>query len=395
MLWTAANRWCLRFFNGSHTNKIDPKKGVTLQVVFVSETPRVREAKLAYGLRHAGWRVTLLYRNEPNFDVARYFDDVKRYGDPWEALSLAAHRQARVYHVFSLAADETSVAFIRYKPGKVVFDTNDIFEGMIRDPQAAHLVPKQRYCIERADGICCRDLQIRHASRLLGYRRGRRLFFPEYCWDSANGAGAPARRERNGLHAVLCGNFGIEKLGDTDWGYLDIAEKLAGQEIHFHIYPHWFWHSVSGSQFEETFADYSALARRSPFVHLHRPVSMDSVIPELSQYDVGMNLVRALTYGVRPKKYTAAHYRSCGSARIFDYIDAGLPVVTNRGLTFQHSLLARHGLAIDATPEMLDQAGERLKRFLSGSVKQKLREARSQYSVRRNIGRLIEFYQSM
>src|SRR4051794_6565288 len=63
-------------------------------VVFIADYPRGRVAKLAFALRQCGWRVVLLYKHKSIFDTAAYFDEVVRYTDAWQALTLATRYRA-------------------------------------------------------------------------------------------------------------------------------------------------------------------------------------------------------------------------------------------------------------------------------------------------------------
>lgn len=375
-------------------NKQTPKL-----VIFVCQHPRGREAKLAYGLRSVGWDVVLLYAKEANWDVNPYFSETRRYNNEWEALSMASEYSPQAYHVFSLLADRTAYTFVRHKPGKVIFDPNDMIEGNLNNPWLGREIKRQRYCIENADGLCCRDIQLQYVSRTFNYDRPEKIiYFPEYCWNfSEENPNQREGSESDGISVVLAGNFGIEKRGEGHWGYLDIAKKLASQKIHFHIYPHWFWYFVSKEAFEDTFSDYIALSKRTEYFHLHKPLPMEDVIPELRKYTVGINIARAVTFGEvdKIKNQNPEIYRYCGSARVSDYLDAGLPVISNRELTFQFFTLSRYGVVIDGTLDFFENAGERLQRLISPESKDKIRRGRSSYSIQNNIHRLTSFYESL
>jgi cytochrome c-type biogenesis protein CcmH/NrfG len=363
-------------------------------VVFIGDEPRVRQAKMAYGLREAGWQVALLYKNEPNFALKDYFHESQRYYTEWDALELAGRYAARVYHVFSPWYDETSLNLIRHKPGKVVYDYTDVF-AEIKTADAAKGVPYQQFCVENADGLCCRDLRMQHTIRNLGHRSPPHvILFPDYCWDLPDES-VSVDRMNDGIHVVSCGSFGIEKRGETDNGYLDIAKKMAARGVHLHLYPvrRMIWGPMS--MFQDAFSDYLELAARTPFVHVHGPVPMEQVISEMSRYQVGASIVRVLSYGERPKGYTEAHFQYCGSTRIFDYLDAGLPILLNKAYGFQFDLLARHGIVIDATPEMLTHADEFLRPCVTPAMRERVLQARSAYGVRRQIGQLTAFYESL
>jgi hypothetical protein len=371
------------------------KQRVPRLAVFVCSEPAVRQAKLAWGLRSAGWKVVLIYRKKPDWALESYFDEARQFRSGWEALAIAGGYRPAVYHAFpELYAGKLAYIFARHKPGKLVFDIWDIiyYEWPEFSEQLFH--PSiLRYCLEHSDGFCSRDFRLKYAARSLQVRPPRVIFFPDYCWDTGQEEG----RDRDGdneMHVVLVGSFGLEKFGRSFDGYLDIAEKLTSQGIHFHIYlhPHWWW--LSEQEFKEVFSDYLALARHTPFFHLHESMPMDSLVKEISGYDIGIFINRALIYeDVSPHiKEVLGHF--CPT-RIADYMDAGLPVISNKELRLAFFALRRYGAAVDATKEMMNNARRYLEPLLSPGVRERIKKGRADYSIKKQIGRLITFYESL
>jgi hypothetical protein len=365
------------------------------QVVFVSQKPRGREAKIAYGLRQAGLQVVLLYQEKPNYDLKQYFDVLHQFKDYIGALAFAIKYLGSVFHVFSLMVDPVASAFVGNKPGKIIFDPNDINEGTIN--QASDRYTVQRYCIENADALCCRDLQAQFVKNNLNYRIPRlSIFFPEYCWDFKSPT--PTKKlstDGHEIHVVSIGNFGFEKTGEGEWGYLDIARRFIRQEIHFHIYQHWFWHNASKTEKDYYFEDYLTLADESPFFHIHPTVPMDHLTEEISQYDFGINVVSSLLNKSPLKKYHPAHFRNCLSLRNIDYLDAGLPVVISPQLSLQRFMLRRFGASVDGNQGFFHESTSKLRPLMHPEVLLSLAKKRSAYSIQNQTGRLINFYNTV
>jgi hypothetical protein len=366
-------------------------------VVFVSDTPRAREAKLATAARAAGLDVVLLYRERPNYDTAAHFTEARDYRDHWHALEIASSMQPLAYHLFSTGTDTTSGTFIRHKPGRVVFEFVDLIERMVHSEWSSELVPVQRYNIENCDALVARDLQARFAFTELGYRKPPRvLYFPDYCWGNTQ-----PRAERAslapGIHVALAGNFGIEKHGAADWGYIEIARAFARSGVHLHIYPFFGWSRSSDAVLDDVFSDYIALGKETGCVHVHRPLGADKVAFEISRYDAAINVIWALLSGGRIKTHSAAHFANCGSARNAEYLDAALPVVVSPQLRFQYLQLSRFGCAIPAAAgPLLDKPAEYLAGALGGTaMRERAMRARSAFSVLPHGRRLAEFYRSV
>ena len=379
-------------------------------VVFVGNFPRSRIPKMSYGLRSAGWETVLLCQDTSGSDMTPFFDEVKLYKNDYQAFALATSYSPSVYHVFSSWSENIAVEMVKHKPGKIVYECYDVAEG-IRTGEKD--VGPQRYCIENADGLCCRDLRLRWMRRFAGYKLPSRLIlFMDHCWDSPNDVEIKDP-ESDGIHLVLCGSFSVEKLGQTDCCFLSIAELLADQGIHLHIYPSPLQllvenpdlqlscgptpieKLIDSPQFEYVFSDYIELARRTPFFHIHRPMPAELLQNELRRYHAGITICEALTYGDSLHRYTPEQLRYCGSARLFDYLDAELPIILNKAYSFQYLILSRFKVAIDGTPQLLANAAELLKPLLSPEFKARAQQARSAYGVRNQIPRLITFYESL
>jgi len=369
------------------TNVSDAK-----QVVLVADNPNSRVVKIAYGLHSAGWEVFLLHKKPLHVQSKTYFDETFAYENEQHALALAKRYQPRAFHVFSLVADATSLAFVQFPPGKIVFDMYDTAEGVFYD-SFVQLRSVQRYCLENADGVCARDMRAQWLSESLGYRYKNIILYMDYCWDMPSKVPSlPAKISSDSIHLVVAGYILIEKEGHTEHSYLRVARQLAEQQVHFHMYPH----AMQMDRFQTRFSDYIALARETPFFHLHTTVPIDQIIEELSQYHIGVAFDGGITYGELPKDYSMEYYRYASGSRVFDYLDAGLPVLDNKDcFRFRFNTLARYGVVMDATARMLTNANTRLNQFLDIDMAVRIMTARRAYSLRRQIGRLIEFYESL
>lgn len=355
--------------------------------VLVADKPNSRVAKVAFGLRSRGWEAVLLHRHPLHGDAA-YFSEVHRYGDADGALRLASGFRPRLFHLFSMDADETCAAFFHARPGPLVFDPYDTAEG-IAYAWSKQVAPLQRAMLEAADGVCARDLRLRWLARAKGYRYRRHHLHLDCTWDFPL---EPRRRNDGEIHLVAAGYILSEKLDQQEHAYLRVARLLADQGIHFHIYPH----PMQAAAFGHFFSEHEALARETSCFHLHQPLPFDALLTALQDYDLGAAFNGGELFGEVSRDYDPAYNRHTAGSRVFDYLDAGLPVLDNaRVFRFRYHLLARHGAGMNASLELLQEAGPRLRAFLDSGAAEGARRARADYAIDRRIDGLIAFYESL
>jgi len=367
--------------------------------VFVSEVPRGREAKIAYGLRSKGWTVTLLHKTTPNYDLHRYFDVCIPYLEPEDVVRHAAQFRPVVYHLFALAGDLSCTHMINAKVGPTVFDTTDLLETTYlgnepKTEQVRPLIDMQMHGLRYADGYCARDLQFQYAHRTLGYHLGGRpIFCPEYCGGIAKKL-VDSRAENGGrtIRCVLAGNFGIEKLGEGDWGYMRIAEKFIAAKVALDLYPSWLDYARGEEEFSNIFADYLALAQTSDYFNLRRPLRADQLTERLSDYDFGVNITWSEVAGQRSTTFNPAFHPYCMSARVFDYLDAGLPVVLSKSHRLVHTMLRRYGAGIQADADFMANIEQKLRPLANVETKNRAVAASRGLAIERHIDRLAAFY---
>jgi putative sugar O-methyltransferase len=370
-------------------------------VLFVTSLLRAREIKMATALRKIGWKVVLIYIRTTPFQPENHFDEAIQASSELEAHIYAKLLGPRLCHVFSGAVDGTIYRFCADKPGPVVIDMNDVFCASLFDYLHERFEPT-RECLERADGLCARDLQSKSAERLDGFRLPRhKILFPEYSWrDGPRAPGAAAKGDPGEVHVVSVGTFVLEAQGMYDSGHLRLAEMLTSQRIHFHIYPHWFYLRSRGSVFNRSarrdFVDFYRLARRTPYLHIHKSLPLEELARELPQYDFGIVSGGSEAFGQKLRMLKPEYMRTCYSGRISDYLDARLPVLINREVAFNYWILRRHGIMVDLggilQPGFREQLLEKKR---SGALAQSVERAAQALSLDANIGRLALFYEKV
>ncbi len=371
------------------------------QVVIISDRPGSREAKIGYALKHAGWQPILFHRKAIPFDADLYFDKIHRYNHEWEALHRACEFSPMAYHIMVNSDYRLAELFVRHRPGVIVIDTYDCIAGMYTDAfMAAHpdfstQINIERYCLEQADGICSRSREVNFLEQQFDYTYRNQLHFPDGCWNRAT---ASTSFDEGEIHTVYAGHMdsasGDRKAftahGSKHW----LARTLADQKIHFHLYP---WSTATGEEFESAFRAYRELEQSTRYFHLHKPLPPDHLIDELSQYDLAMFVYNEFVEpGVVVQNFTSDKLSVCASNKVFDFIDALLPIVhIPAGGSFLNELMERHHIRVDVRKESPQEWGKQFRNLDLESYLAQMIQARNDYDVRRQIYKLTDYYQSL
>jgi hypothetical protein len=365
-------------------------------VVFVSESAGSRLCKIGCGLRGLGWRVVLIHRRDLPPNAGRYFDETRRYATPAEALLLATEYRPVAYHVFANWNFNAAARLIRHRPGRIVFDDYDVLVGTLRPNIARGYLREirlERFCLENADGHCCRDLEMQCAKRA-GYRlRGRRLLITDCCWGDAPGARPPRAEPVDGFHVVNCGNVMVATEREYSVHRKELialaarlrVQGLSAASLHFHVYSTsgiWSRAPRSASLDEAT----------ATWLHLHEPVAPDELQAVLMRYDAGLYHVGI---GDDPPTYNRWKFVYTSGNRVFDYLDAELPVIIH-GSTFMEFLVRRAGADIRVESSPLREAARRfLRREDTASLPRRAAAGRTMFAIARHAPRLAAFYESL
>jgi hypothetical protein len=364
------------------------------RICFISESPLRREPKFAFALKRAGWDVILVQGPKSRL---RDFDDyaeVQNYGSSWEAVEMVRATGAPVAHHFSASFDPVSIRLVEEKPARVVLDFYDFFYGMAdHRPGLLDLysvdIAKQKYCYDRADGICTPDLQIQFDRRLTGVARGKPvLCFPNYCWNQLP---LPPRRDNGEIHIVQVGFLNFEAAHGEDVGSYRVVCDLVHAGCHFHTYLHPHFPPVGTPQFETLFVDYLRLAQQTGRVHFHHTVPTRLLAQELTRYDFGFNMMTGPTYGLPLEHHSPRLMPLIGSARLFDYVDAGLPFLSDGMMSFNRHLFGR--AFVDGT--RLIEKGRIMEQLRDRLSYGEMLDIRARLAVQGNIDKLIRFYERL
>ncbi len=373
--------------------KSENKKEIKKQIVLVTDIPYPREAKIAYSLKENGWNVVLLYKTEPTFDIIPYCSTVYNYSCNDEAYKFALQFEPVIYHLFSRWNYDLAAMFIRNRPGKIVFDTYDLMAGMVKVDFLEKNYPGQlkleRYCLENADGICCRSIETQYAKQKMGYKfKGKRIFFPEYCWNKYDMA---IRKNFNGRVSIaMVGNLNIDErydINDSRNCHLKLAIQLSNHNITSYLYKQ----NISPASIE----------RVKDKIRGNSNIIIGNITPskliDVLSYCHGGLIAAASDILEQPDPNYCLRKKHYGMGnKAFDYIDAGVAIIMDDSSNFLYRLIKRHTTVFDFRSFMLniDSYLDKLREYLVVNEKD-LYKIRDKLSMKKQIGRLITFYETI
>lgn len=351
-------------------------------VIYIADKPLPRLAKLATAARMTGWKTTLLAKHITPLAGTQHFDEVKAYNSKWDALRIASETPSAIHHVSSGYMDMSIPSvFTRHRPAPLVVDIYDPVIGIVDTALSSKLYPglaaTEQACIESADGLCCRSLELQVAKRTMGLRLpDATIFFPEYCWDDIHLDKATANQGRK-IRFAYAGNVPSRRPN----GFLDVADALDALGIEFHVFP-----ALRNSRID--------LALRHKNIFLHDTANPDELITRLSSFDAGIQVELALLATRDLVSSQKAQYAVAG--KIFDYLDAELPVVVC-SQRFQRWLVMRYrsGIKLCFGPgEIQGITADEIRRLLQ-DAKGNVKHAKAQLSLKHHAARLNSFYEQV
>jgi hypothetical protein len=322
-----------------------------LHIAFVSNKITARELKVAHAARLCGNRVTLITRQaNSGAGLAGHFDECLIADNPWRMLLLIDELRPDVIHTFVHEDNLWMRPVLLYAAAPLVYDPYDCLQAMLRpDYQYSRwqLTAERRWFSE-ADHICARSLEPRYLRRHQDYRMPSTTYFPEYCWQVPSHRKPRHLQEDTELNIVYCGGIWPEdRYSAASAGYaqyIEIGRVLAKQHIHLHLYPS---PPPAGVTHESFFSAYLHEQARNLFFHIYPTLPYEELMRELPRYDAALHILGA-RINTELGSATPAK-KDCSSAnKLFDYIEAGLPVIIHEG-RHQRGVVRHYGVSIEVT----------------------------------------------
>ncbi len=279
----------------------------------------------------------------------------------------------------------TSAIKIQYPIRKLV-DFQDIYVNYFgKNPNFSWLkkdLKAEKFALLNSDGFICQSLEFNSAIKEYGIKvKQPRIFFPIY--TDKNSHQKPVCRNYNDIWKIVyVGN--ITKSSDNPQKgigqFQSLIKEFAEQKIEFHIYPS---PTVSSS----TLLEYTELSKNNPYFILHHSIDQSSLANEISQYTFAI-----VPFFKESSTESEVKYKYANTLKIFNYIEAGLPILVSEDLGFQSALITRYNLGFKINAASVRNLHAHLKKDHYEFLLEHYSQNREILSLQSNIQRLIHFY---
>ncbi len=198
-------------------------------------------------------------------------------------------------------------------------------------------LPFEQRCFQSSDGIVAESLEPFEGMKIWGINnKKKRIYFPLYA-DNDSFCHTSKSFSTDDIHLVYAGGVTGSHRDKAHYGATQfqwLIEYLSKQKIHFHIYP-------SPSGLRADYLEYEDIASENSFFHFHKPVKQDKLAHELSKYHYGLMPFFSQNSGQSPLKF-----RYATTLKLFNYIEAGIPIFAGADVVYQSWIGKRYDLGI-------------------------------------------------
>lgn len=171
--------------------------------------------------------------------------------------------------------------------------------------------------------------------------------------------------------------------GMNNPGMIEIIKKLTKQNIHIHLYvvPHSL---IRVNMYRE----YFKLNSTNKYFHLEKAVPFDKVSQEISKYDFGSLLFTNEHF----KEYQPEYKKTCLPYRIFNWLEAGLPVIISSWYEYALEMINSNKIGLMVEDRKIDRLGELIDSYDYKILRKNVFTVREKFEISHYSQNLVNFY---
>jgi hypothetical protein len=296
----------------------------TGEVVLISENGHLRALKIAKALNYIGIEPILLTKSLVLEKNIRFKKIINYRHHHHAAYILKKYYLGSIFHVFCNWDYTIASILIKKRLGIVLVDSMDVINFFTKDEiqkKYKKQISLEKYSIENADGLVCRDLRT-NLLKKNGWKLPKRLLFMEYV-DKKD---SEVRKKIN-KSLVYVGNLELDPNNSVAYQY-DLAGKLKNQKIKFIVFPSVASHC---QRLKKIFLDCDEEILDNLMIDIRENIHSSELEEALSNYSFGLLIsTKKINFINDHDTYHSLMDRYFFAAKVFDYFNAGLiPVVQN------------------------------------------------------------------
>lgn len=373
------------------------------KILYISFAPPFNLMRQSIYLRKTGEFETILLMEGPwlvDF-MEDFFDTVYIYDSIYTLAYILKEVGPHLIHVQGSICNSDYFGILARILGKskVIFEFFDVPSLCVPRKDATEIWSKvdvelglfsERFACERSDGLI-----VGYSPEAVDILKSRYhinipiLEFHSYTCDEFLSDGNSKYSDVDGnIHLVYGGHIAYSHLPEKFYGdvqFLSLIEKLTKQGIYFDMYT--TLPLLSRFKANKCFPEYKLLSERDPLFNFKKGLPVNEATVEFGKYDFG-----AMIYLFDRGTFLADHNRTRMPGKVFTYLEAGLPILISEELEYPARLVKEYEIGIVVSQKDLDSLPEVISSYDREKLRANVKKAREELSVKRHIGRLIDFY---
>lgn len=247
-------------------------------------------------------------------------------------------------------------------------------------------LPYEKYCLEYCNGFVSHSLEFQEGIRRYQItKKPKNIFFPLCCDDDvAETKKGPFNRDE--FHVVYVGEVAGSFRDSRQFATIQfhhIINEFSKQKIHLHLY-------AAPGTMSDDINEYKEMEKQNRFVHMHPSVHQSELASELSQYDFGL-----IPFFFKDTMHNWEKFKYSTSLKLFNYVEAGIPVISTKDVVFQSWIVERYGLGIAIEKKDISSLQSIIAKHDYNSFLKNIETNRPKISLSEHLPRLLRFYQKV